>query len=102
MEQENQPKVSYSKAERLTVAITIGAVLLLVILLFVMIFQMIKIGKAKSEYEYLQGEIAKYQQLIENGEMTLEARKSYDYLYYRALEMGYVVDGDKIYKLNEK
>lgn len=82
------------KRKRLVVAGTVGAVLLVVILMFVMVFQLISLQIRKNAYNELQAEIARYEQLIENGQDTLEARSKKNWIERRARELGYVYPSD--------
>lgn len=87
-----------AKAKRIAIAVTIGAVILAFVLFCVLVFQFVEIGKGKAKYNELNTEIARYKELKENGENTLEARSSYWWIVSRARELGYVFDGDKILK----
>ncbi len=98
MSKGTQPKISEKKFKKLVVASTVGAVLLLAILIFVMCFQLISIGVENRKLEELNAEIATYKQLLEEGDKTLEARSSYWWIVQRARELGYVFDGDHVYK----
>ncbi len=84
------------KFKNLIVAGTVGAILLLVILLSIMLFQIISISVEKRNLAELEEQIAIYNQLIETGEDTVEARSSRWWIIERARELGYVFDGDKL------
>lgn len=78
-----------SKAKRLIVAFTSGAVLLLVILVSVLAYQLVSIGIAKNKRAELEEQIAIYTQLTEENKNTLEARKQKWWIERRAREIGY-------------
>ncbi len=86
-----------SKAKRMIVALTVGAVLLLVCLLSVLIYQLIAIGKQEKELADLNAKIELYHQMIEDGEDTLEVRSTRQWIIREARQLGYIFDGDKIY-----
>lgn len=81
------------KVKRLIVAATVGAVLLVVILCSVMLFGIIKINKEKREIAELEAEIARYEQMIQEGQDTFETRSTLWWIQRRALELGYTFDG---------
>ena len=83
-----------SKFKKLVVAGTVGAVLLAVILLFIMIYQMIAIGLKKNQLDEYNEAIAQYEQLIQKGEDTLEARSTKAWIARRARELGYIYKDD--------
>ena len=82
------------KAKRLIISGTIGAVLLLFVLLSVMVYQLIAIRFEKKKEIELESKIAQYEQLIEAGEDTIEARSLRAWIEMRAREIGYVYDTD--------
>lgn len=86
-----------SKAKRMIVALTVGAVLLLVCLLSVLIYQLIAIGRQEKELADLNAKIELYHQMIEDGEDTLEVRSTRQWIIREARQLGYIFDGDKIY-----
>lgn len=83
-----------SKAKRLIVAGTVGAVLLIFILLVVMVYQIIAISVKKNELAEYQAAIAHYERLIQDGEDTLEARSTKAWIARRARELGYIYKDD--------
>ena len=89
-----------SKAKRMIVALTVGAVLLLVCLLSVMIYQLIAIGKQEKDLADINAKIELYHQMIEDGEDTLEVRSTRQWIIREARQLGYIFDGDKIYPNN--
>ena len=81
--------VSEDKKKRLTVAITVGAVLLLVILLLVMVYQIIAISFEKKKNRELREAIAEYNRMIDEGEDIYAARSERWWIELRARELGY-------------
>lgn len=77
------------KAKRVIVATTVGAVLLLVILLAIMAYQMISIKVKEERISHLKGQILKYEQLIEQGEETVEIRSMREWIEREARKLGY-------------
>ena len=78
-----------TKAKRVIVASTVGAVLLLFILVTIMVYQMISIGVKKNRIEYLEGQIEKYEILTKQGEETIEARSMREWIEREARKLGY-------------
>jgi len=83
-----------SKAQRLIVAITAGAVLLIVILVSVWVYQLISIKVKNNQIAELEAKIAEYNQLIDNGEDVKEARSMRWWIEQRARELGYILRTD--------
>ncbi len=83
-----------SKAKKVIISTTVGAVLLLAILIIVMIYQIIAINVKKDEEAELNAAIAHYRVLIEKGGETLEARSQRDWIILRARELGLVLPTD--------
>ena len=63
--------------------------------------EMLYVEKDASMKEFLNAEIATYKQLLEEGDKTIEARTSRWWIEQRARELGYIFDGDHIYKDGE-
>ncbi len=83
-----------SKFKRVISAVTVGAVLLLVMLLSVMVYQLFSIKvetRKKQEYEEA---IAYYNQLIEEGNDTLEVVQQRWWIERRARELGLIYPDD--------
>lgn len=78
-----------TKAKRLIVACTVGAVLLLVILVSVMVYQLISIGKYQRDIEHLNEQIALYESKIAEGEDTYEVRSQRWWIEREARRLGY-------------
>ena len=83
-----------TKAKRLIVASTVGAVLLLFILVAIMVYQMISIQVKKNRIEYLEGQIAKYDILKAKGEETIEIRSMREWIEREARKLGYSYSSD--------
>jgi lipid A disaccharide synthetase len=83
-----------SKAERLIVAITVGAVLLIVILVSVWIYQLIKLNVRNKQVAELVDKIEEYNELIEKGKEVYEARSMRWWIEQRARELGYTLKTD--------
>lgn len=81
--------------KRRVVAITVGAVVLLAVLIILMCYQLIKIGVERNKVNQLKSDIATLEQELENGEITLEIRRQYNYIEKRARQMGYHYVTDK-------
>ena len=82
-----------SKIKRLIVALTVGAVLLVVILASIMLYQLIDISSQRKALAELNSEIAKYEQLIKEGQDTYETRSMRWWIERRAMELGYQYKG---------
>ena len=78
------------KKNRVAAALTVNAITLVVILAAVLIYTMSAIVIKTKEKRELQAEIARYKQLIKDGEKTLEDLQSDEHLLYLALKYGYV------------
>lgn len=78
-----------TKAKRVIVASTVGAVLLLFILVTIMVYQMVSIGVKKNRIEYLESQIAKYEMLTEQGLQTIETRSMREWIEREARKLGY-------------
>ena len=87
--------MSEDKKIRLIISGTIGAVILIFVLVVVMVFQLFKISSVRRKNAELDNAIKEYNQLIESGEKTLEARKSKAWIIKRAYELGYVFENDE-------
>ncbi len=78
-----------SKLKRIIVATTVGAVMLLVMLLSIMVFQLISIQVKNNEIAYLKEQIALYEQMTIDGEETIEARSTREWIEREARRLGY-------------
>ena len=86
------------KAKKLIIASTVGAVLLVLILCSIMLFGIIKINREKREIAELEAEIARYEQMIAEGEDTYELRSTLWWIQKRALELGYTYENSDLAK----
>ena len=83
------------KRNRIAAAITVNVILLIVVLVAVIIYQLVYMSIVSSKKKQIEAEIARYQALIESGEMDLETLQSDQYLLELALKYGfYFPDGD--------
>ena len=82
------------KKNRLAAAVTVNVILLIVILAAVLIYTLAQVAvKAKYANE-LKKEIARYEQLIADGEKTLQDMQSDEHLLWLALLNHYVFESD--------
>ena len=65
------------------------AVLLVVTLVSVMVYQLISIRVENNRIEKLEERITAYEQLIADGELTIEERSEYEWLVREARKLGY-------------
>ena len=77
------------RAKRIAVAATAAGVLLVLFLVVVLIIQIAQIGVRKRERAELNEAIARYEQLIAQGENNLEFLQSYEQLMILAMQHGY-------------
>ncbi|MBE5737474.1 MAG: hypothetical protein E7348_03645 [Clostridiales bacterium] len=78
------------KTKKMIVAGTVGAVLLLVTLLAIMIYQMVAIQKKKADIARWEKATVELQQLIEDGEKTVEIRSMRDWIEREARRLNLV------------
>ena len=78
-----------TKAKKMIIATTVGAVLLLVILLSIMVYQMISIKTEENRIANLKEQIKQYEVLIANGEETIEIRQMREWIEREARKLGY-------------
>ena len=78
-----------TKAKKMIIATTVGAVLLLVILLSIMVYQMISIKAEENRIANLKEQIKQYEVLIANGEETIEIRQMREWIEREARKLGY-------------
>ncbi len=86
--------MTQSKAKKVIISTTVGAILLLAILIFIMVYQIIAINVKKSEEQALNSAIAEYRVLIEKGEDTLDVRSKREWIIRRARELGMILPKD--------
>lgn len=83
-----------TKAKRLIVAGTFGAVLLMVILLSVMVYQLARLSVLTKREENYKNEIARYEKLINDGEQTKEVYSLRWWIEREARKLGCVYEGE--------
>lgn len=91
---KSRAKMTESKAKKLIVATTVGAVLLAAILLLLLVYQIIKINTDRRNVAELEREIARYEELVEEGEDEEALRELKWWIERRARELGYTYPGD--------
>lgn len=82
------------KKNRVAAAVTVNVIVLVAILVAVIIYQLAEIVIFNALKNELLSEIAKYEQLIEQGETDLEYLQSEQYLLDLALKLGYTFPKD--------
>ncbi len=87
-----------SKAKRLIIAGTVGAVILAVILLSVMMYQLIAIGVKNNRIDYYKEQIEILDKRIEGNKEDLAAIKEREWIIYEARKLGYYFEGDNLLK----
>ena len=85
-----------TKAKKVIVASTVGAVMLLFILVAIMVYQMITIRVKENRIDYYKDQIAKYESLTDEAKETFEARSMREWIEREArrLGLGYSSDGE--------
>ena len=79
-----------TKAKRVIVASTVGAVLLLFILVTIMVYLMVSIGVKENRIAYLKSQISNYERLIKEGKETIEIRSKREWIEREARRLNYV------------
>ena len=79
-----------TKAKKMIIATTVGAVLLLVILLSIMVYQMISIKAEENRIANLKEQIKQYEVLIANGEETIEIRQMREWIEREARRLNFI------------
>lgn len=82
------------KRERIAAAVTVNVILLIVILAAVVIYQLITLSVMSKKRDALEAEIARYEQLIRQGNDDLEFLQSEQNLLELALQYGYKFPND--------
>lgn len=80
------------KRNRMAAAITVNVILLIVILVAVVVYQLVSMSLAKNRRARLESELARYEQLIEQGQADLEYLQSEQGIVDILLELGYVFE----------
>ncbi|MBR0189244.1 MAG: hypothetical protein IJQ23_02530 [Clostridia bacterium] len=86
---ETKKAADETKFQRIVVAFTVGAVILLAVLIMLMCYQLIAIGVKNNRVKQLKADIYALEQEYERGEDTLEIRRKAAYIERRARELGY-------------
>lgn len=84
-----QEGLTDEKVRKVAVGATVAGVLLVLFLIVILIVQFVQIGVANAQSRRLDEEIAKYEQMIEEGEDALDFYQNGLGLYYLALERGW-------------
>ncbi|MBQ9485963.1 MAG: septum formation initiator family protein [Clostridia bacterium] len=91
---ETKKAADETKFQRIVVAFTVGAVILLAVLIMLMCYQLINIGGKRRQIAELKTQIAAYEKALATGEETLEIRQQRWYIERRARELGYSYSDD--------
>ena len=84
-----------AKKNRIIVASTVGAVLLVLILVFILTYQLIAIAIAKNVNEEYKLAEQKYIKNINEAELTIDQRNGRTWVVCRAKELGYILPDSK-------
>ena len=76
---------------KLVIGGTVAAVLLLVFLVVFLIYQITALSQRRERIEYLQGEIARYEQIIASTEDEIEKYQARYWLEQRAAELDMIL-----------
>lgn len=79
------------KFKKLVIGGTVAAVLLLVFLVVFLIYQITALSQRRERIEYLQGEIARYEQIIASTEDEIEKYQARYWLEQRAAELDMIL-----------
>ena len=90
-----QEGLTDEKVRKVAVGATVAGVLLVLYLIVILIVQFVQIGVANAQSRRLDEEIAKYEQMIEEGEGDLDFYQSGLGLYYLALGRGWQTPSNK-------
>ncbi len=81
------------KFKKLVVGGTVAAVLLLVFLIVFMVYQLALLSERRKRIDFLQSEIAKYEQIIADQNSEIEEVYTAEWwLSYRARQLGMILD----------
>ncbi len=83
------------KKNKIIVASTVGAVLLVLILTFILTFQIVSIVIAKNQLKEYKLAEQEYLETIEQAELTLNERQGETWVVMRAKELGYKLPGSR-------
>ena len=90
-----QKGLTDEKVRKVAVGAPVAGVLLVLFLIVILIVQFVQIGVANVQSRRLDEEIAKYEQMIEEGEGDLDFYQSGLGLYYLALGRGWQTPSNK-------
>ena len=90
-----QEGLTDEKVRKVAVGATVAGVLLVLFLIVILIVQFVQIGVANAQSRRLDEEIAKYEQMIEEGECDLDFYQNGLGLYYLALGRGWQTPSNK-------
>ena len=79
------------KFKKLVIGGTVAAVLLLVFLVVFLIYQITALSQRRERIEYLQGEIARYEQIIASTLPEIEKYQARYWLEQRAAELDMIL-----------
>ena len=79
------------KFKKLVIGGTVAAVLLLVFLVVFLLSQITALSQRRERIEYLQGEIARYEQIIASTEDEIEKYQARYWLEQRAAELDMIL-----------
>ena len=79
------------KFKKLVIGGTVAAVLLPVFLVVFLIYQLTALSQRRERIEYLQGEIARYEQIIASTEDEIEKYQARYWLEQRAAELDMIL-----------
>ena len=79
------------KFKKLVIGGTVAAVLLLVFLVVFLIYNITALSQRRERIEYLQGEIARYEQIIASTEDEIEKYQARYWLEQRAAELDMIL-----------
>lgn len=87
--------ITEEKMKKLAAGATVAGVLLVVFLVVILIVQFVQIGVANAQSRDLDREIAKYEELLKEGQDDLAFYESELGLYYLALGQGWQTPSQK-------
>lgn len=87
--------ITDDKMRKIAVGATVAGVLLVIFLVIILVVQFVQIGVAKAQSKKLDEEIARYEQLLQEGKADLEVYESELGLYYLAIGQGWTTPPSK-------
>ncbi len=82
------------KMKKIAAGATVAGVLLVLFLIIILIIQFVQIGVANSQRKQLDDAIARYEEMIKDGESDLNFYLQENGLYYLALKQGWITPSD--------